>query len=75
VAGKSWKKTVSPVPVKGKRWPYYCGIQLTGTYSDQPFIKELYYNGATTGLLLNGLKPVPLPEPIPTPPPCINCGR
>ena len=75
VAGKAWKRTASSARGKGHRWPYYYGIQPTGTYPDQPFIKELYYNGATTGLLLNGLKPVPLPEPIPTPPPCIDCSR
>jgi hypothetical protein len=46
--------------VKGKPWPYYYGIQHgiqpTGTYPDQPFIREWYYDGATTGLLINGLK-------------------
>jgi hypothetical protein len=75
VAGKTWKKTVSPTRVKGQHYPLYYGIQPTGTYPDQPFIKELYYNGATTGLLLNGMKPVPLPAPVIVPPPCIECGR
>jgi hypothetical protein len=76
VAGKTWKKTASSQRGKGQRWPYYYGIQPTDTYPDQPFIKELYYNGATTGLLLNGMKAVPLPVPvIPPPPPCIDCAR
>ena len=52
-AGKAGKK---------KGWPYYYGIQPTG-YPDQPFIKEWYYDGATTGILLNGLTRVPTPQP------------
>lgn len=66
--------------VKGKPWPYYYGIQPTGTYPDQPFIREWYYNGATTGLLVNGLKLVPQFEPVVRQPPpvigldCPNCG-
>jgi hypothetical protein len=75
VAGKAWKKTVSSTRVKGQRYPFYYGIQPSGTYPDQPFVKELYYNGATTGLLLNGMKPVPLPAPVIVPPPGIECGR
>ena len=49
--------------VKGKPWPYYYGIQPTGTYPDQPFIRELYYDAATLKLVR-----VPVPEPprIPT---------
>ena len=49
--------------MKGQRYPYYYGIQPTGRYPDQPFIKELYYDGATTHLLLSGVKPVPFPVP------------
>jgi hypothetical protein len=65
VAGKGWKKTASN---NGKRngWPYYYGIQPTGRYPDQPFVKELYYDGATTQILLNGL--TRLHEPSPPPP-------
>ncbi len=48
---------------KGQRWPYYYGIQPTGTYPDQPFIREWYYDGATTGLLINGLTAVPQSTP------------
>ena len=71
-------------PGKGKPWPYYYGIQPTGRYPDQPFIREWYYDGATTGLLINGLKQVAVPEialpkpvvdvpvVVPTPPPVIN---
>jgi hypothetical protein len=86
VAGKSWKKTVSTSRVKGRRYPFYYGIQPTGRYPDQPFIKELYYDGAATQLLLSGAKPVPIPTPEPpyVPPPrppvvgidnCLQCGR
>jgi hypothetical protein len=49
---------------KGQRWPYYYGIQPV-PYPDQPFIRELYYDGATTQILLNGLKPVPQPPEPP----------
>jgi hypothetical protein len=64
VAGKSWKKTASNTGKKN-RWPYYYGIQPTGRYPDQPFVKELYYDGATTQILLNGLTRVPEPPPPP----------
>jgi hypothetical protein len=50
-------------PVKGKPWPKYYGIQPTGIYPDQPFIKEQFYDGATTQILLNGLTKVPVPKP------------
>jgi hypothetical protein len=61
--------------VKGQRYPFYYGIQPTGTYPDQPFIGE-YYNGANTGLLINGATLVPQLQPvIPTPPPCNDCAR
>jgi hypothetical protein len=69
VAGKSWRKTVSTSRVKGKRYPFYYGIQPTGRYPDQPFIRELYYDGAATDLLLSGAKPVPIPIPVVTPEP------
>jgi hypothetical protein len=77
------KKTVS-APLKGPRYPFYYGIHPTGRYPDQPFIRELYYNGATTDLLLSGAKPVPIAVPEPPrfiPPPvigiysCPQCGR
>lgn len=64
VAGTSWKKTASRTGKK-KGWPYYYGIQPTGRYPDQPFVKEGYYDGATTGILLNGLTRVPTPPPPP----------
>ena len=48
---------------KGKPWPYYYGIQPTSP--DQPFIKEWYYDGATTQILLSGARPVPVPPPPP----------
>ena len=85
VAGKSWRKTVSTARLKGQRYPSYYGIHPTGRYPDQPFVRELYYNGAATDLLIAGAKPVriPVPEPvIPRLPPvigidtnCLQCGR
>jgi hypothetical protein len=63
VAGKSWKKTASKTGKKNG-WPYYYGIQPTGRYPDQPFIREWQYDGATTGILLNGLTRVPEPPRI-----------
>jgi FecR protein len=32
--------------IKGNAWPFYYGIQPTGRYPDEPFVKELYYDGA-----------------------------
>ena len=63
VAGKSWRKIAS-APLKGQRYPFYYGIHPTGRYPDQPFIRELYYDGAATDLLLSGAKPVPIPPPV-----------
>jgi len=54
-------------PVKGKAWPKYYGVQPTGIYPDQPFVKEQFYNGATTQILLNGLTQVPVPKPPQSP--------
>jgi FecR-like protein len=54
---------------KGKPWPKYYGIQPTG-YPDEPFVKELYYNNASTGLILSGAtRDPPHVRPIPPPPP------
>ena len=61
VAGKSWKKTASKTGKKNG-WPYYYGIQPTGRYPDQPFVAP-QFDGATTGILLNGLTRVPTPPP------------
>jgi hypothetical protein len=62
--GKSWKKTAA-VKVKGKPYPKYYGSQPIGFYPDQPYVRELYYDGATTQILLNGLTRVPQPMPQP----------
>jgi|GEM_PF-6459765 len=84
LAAVSGQKTkLAGKAVKGKPWPYYYGIQPTGRYPDQPFIREWYYDGATTGLLLNGATAVPQREPVipPQRPPvigidnCLQCGR
>jgi hypothetical protein len=60
---------------KGKPWPKYYGIQPTG-FSDEPFVKELYYNNAAAGLILNGATRAPLHVPPrqapPTRPPVID---
>ena len=59
--------------LKGKAWPKYYGIQPTA-YPDEPFVKELYYNNASTGLILSGATKVPPqvphvpPQVAPTPP-------
>ncbi len=37
--------------IRGNPWPFYYGIQPTGSYPDQPFIKELYYNNANPIIL------------------------
>ena len=69
LAAVSGQKTkLAGKTVKGKPWPYYYGIQPTGP--DQPFIREWYYDGATTGLLINGATAVP--QRIDN---CLQCGR
>jgi FecR protein len=37
--------------IKGGPWPFYYGIQPTGRYPDEPFVKELYYDGANPIIL------------------------
>ena len=71
LAAISGKKTkfAAGKGAKGKAWPYYYGISPTGTYPDKPFIRDLYYDGATTQLLLQGAKPVPVAIPEPPRPP------
>jgi hypothetical protein len=44
VSGRKTQFAGKTIGAKGQRWPY--GIQPCGRYSDQPFIRELYYNGA-----------------------------
>jgi hypothetical protein len=61
--------------IKGTGWPFYYGIQPTGRYPDEPFIRQLYYDGPFTGRLTR----VPVP-PVPhtnnvthqAPPPITN---
>ncbi len=53
--------------MKGQRWPYYYGIQPSGRYPDQPFIRELYYDTAGGDLAKATLKQVPIPVVTPTP--------
>jgi hypothetical protein len=65
---RAWKRTASST-LNGQRFPYHYGIHPTGRYHDWPPIK-LYYDGATTGILLNGLTRVPTIAP--TPPPVIG---
>ena len=57
--------------IKGNAWPFYYGIQPTGRYPDEPFVKELYYNGANPIILHRVPKPrvaVPQPPVVHTPP-------
>ncbi len=45
-------------------WPFYYGIQPTGRYPDQPFIRERYYDGANPIRLRRVPQPtVRVPEP------------
>jgi hypothetical protein len=67
------------VPVKGHGWPYYYGIQPTGNYPDQPFVRELYYDTIGGDIAKATLKPVPVqvvvpPVPPPVIPPISGCG-
>ncbi len=69
VSGKKAKYVGKAIVAKGQRWPYYYGIQPTGRYPDQPFIRELYYNGAAGDIAKAGLRAVPVP--VVTPPPVV----
>jgi hypothetical protein len=70
LAGVSGQKTkLAGQPVKGKPWPKYYGIQPTGIYPDQPFVREWQYSNASTGLILSGATPVPIDIPKPPRPP------
>jgi hypothetical protein len=80
VSGKKTKFATTTIKVKGKSWPYYYGIQPTGIYPDQPFIKQLYYDTAAGDIARSSLRAVPIPEiapprivvvpvGVPTPPP------
>ena len=71
VSGRKTQFAGKTIVAKGQRWPYYYGIQPTGRYPDQPFIRELYYNGAPGDIAKAGLREVPVPviTPVPTPPP------
>ena len=60
--------------MKGHRWPYHYGIQPSGRYPDQPFVRELYYDTVGGDLAKATLKQVPIPvitvtpTVVPTPP-------
>jgi len=49
--------------IKGNTWPFYYGIQPTGRYPDEPFVKELYYNGANPIRLHRVPQKVVVPQP------------
>ncbi len=69
VSGHSWSNIIK---IKGNAWPFYYGIQPTGRYPDQPFIRQLYYDGPFTGRLTRVPQPpivVPhTPNIVTTPP-------
>ena len=72
--------------IKGTSWPFYYGIQPTGRYPDEPFVKELYYkvqipSGGTacrsrrsTYHQPNNITKTPQPRPQPPTPP-INLNK
>jgi hypothetical protein len=64
LAAVSGQKTkfASRTKPKGKGWPYYYGIQPAGRYPDQPFVRELYYDGAFGDRARAGLRRVQVPE-------------
>ena len=67
VSGKKIKYAAQTIQVKGHRWPYYYGIQPSGRYPDQPFVRELYYDTAGGDLAKATLKQVPIPVVTVTP--------
>ena len=63
VSGRAIKTGPKTYKIKGKPWPFYYGIQPAGTYPDQPFVRELYYNGANPILLHRVPEPKIVVEP------------
>ncbi|MGH6737015.1 MAG: FecR family protein [Methyloceanibacter sp.] len=59
VSGKTIQVGGKVYKVKGGAWPFYYGIQPAGKYPDQPFIRELYYDGAFVPKLTRVPDPVP----------------
>lgn len=69
ISGRGGAKTYK---TKGKSWPFYYGIQPTGRYPDQPFVRQRYYDGA------NPIKLHRVPEPkirVPEPPRVVETPR
>jgi hypothetical protein len=73
VSGKKPKYPGKVIAAKGQGWPYYYGIQPSGRYPDQPFVRELYYDTVGGDLAKATLKQVPVVVP-PPPPPIFTCG-
>ncbi len=72
VSGKSFGTKL--YKIKGNAWPFYYGIQPTGRYPDEPFVREQYYNGANP-IILHRVPEPRIPQiqvsqpPTPTPQP------
>src|SRR5690606_26994693 len=68
VSGKSFGTKL--YKSKGNAWPFYYGIQPTGRYPDEPFVRELYYTGANPIILHRVPEPktpnVHVSQPTPT---------
>jgi len=66
--------------IKGNAWPFYYGIQPTGRYPDEPFVREQYYNGANPIILHRVPQPrvpqirvdTPAPTRTPNTPPVLT---
>ncbi|MEZ5875273.1 MAG: FecR domain-containing protein [Hyphomicrobiales bacterium] len=58
VSGRNFSLGGRVYKAKGGVWPFYYGIQPSGRYPDQPFIRELYYSGAVPHL-------TPVPNGVP----------
>jgi hypothetical protein len=71
VSGHKTKLAGKTIQVKGRRWPYYYGIQPAGIYPDQPFIRELYYDTVAGDIARSSLRAVPVPQIVATPTPVI----
>lgn len=57
VSGRTIKTGGRTYKAKGRSWPFYYGVQPTGLYPDEPFVKQHYFDGPFTGRLTR------VPEP------------
>ena len=67
LAAVSGRSGATVYKTKGTGWPFYYGIQPSGRYPDQPFIREQYYDALPIKLRRVREPKVPVPHVVRTP--------